>query len=108
MAVVDAILNMASTDCQWHQIPREFPPYSTVRGYFCPWAQDGPLMRINHTLVVVSWERKGREALAELAAGRSKLSSGRISPKASKSSPAAGSLNVPSFGSGYAAASPRI
>lgn len=31
--VVDAILYIASTGCQWRQLPREFPPYSTVRGY---------------------------------------------------------------------------
>jgi len=33
-AVVNAILYMASTGCQWRQLPKEFPPYSTVQGYF--------------------------------------------------------------------------
>ena len=61
-AVVDAILYMASTGCQWRQIPKEFPPYSTVQGYFYRWAHDGTLARINHALVVASRERKGREA----------------------------------------------
>jgi transposase len=31
-AVVDAILYLASTGCQWRQLPKEFPPYSTVQG----------------------------------------------------------------------------
>ncbi|GEO18201.1 hypothetical protein MAE02_58970 [Microvirga aerophila] len=42
-AVVDAILYLASTGCQWRQLPREFPPYSTVQGYFYAWSRDGTL-----------------------------------------------------------------
>ena len=61
-AVVNAILYMASTGCQWRQLPKEFPPYSTVQGYFYRWAQDGTLARINHALVVACRESKGREA----------------------------------------------
>ena len=61
-AVVNAILYLATTSCQWRQLPKEFPPYSTVQGYFYRWAQDGTLARINHALVVASRERKGREA----------------------------------------------
>jgi putative transposase len=33
-SVVNAIFYMASTGCQWRQLPKEFPPYSTVQGYF--------------------------------------------------------------------------
>jgi transposase len=61
-AVVNAILYLATTSCQWRQLPKEFPPYSTVQGYFYRWARDGTLARINHALVVVARERKGREA----------------------------------------------
>jgi transposase len=61
-AVVNAILYLATTSCQWRQLPKEFPPYSTVQGYFYRWARDGTLARINHALVVASRERKGREA----------------------------------------------
>ena len=32
--LVEAILYMASTGCQWRAIPKEFPPCSTVQGYF--------------------------------------------------------------------------
>lgn len=60
--VVDAILYMASTGCQWRQLPRDFPPPSTVQGYFYRWSRDGTLARINHALVVTARERRGREA----------------------------------------------
>ena len=60
--LVNAILYMASTGCQWRQIPKDFPPYSTVQGYFYRWANDGSLVRINHALVAAARERCGREA----------------------------------------------
>src|SRR6202171_352256 len=34
--VIDAILYIASTGCQWRQLPKDFPPYSTVQGYLSP------------------------------------------------------------------------
>lgn len=60
--IVDAILYMATTGCQWRQLPKEFPPYSTVQRYFYRWAQDGTFAKVNHALVVADRERKGREA----------------------------------------------
>jgi putative transposase len=61
-AVVNAILYMASTGCQWRQLPKEFPAYSTVQGYFYHWKHDGTFARINHTLVMDARELAGREA----------------------------------------------
>jgi len=61
-AVVNAILYMASTGCQWRQLPKEFPPYSTVQGYFYRWSREGTLVRINHALVMASREKAGRQA----------------------------------------------
>jgi transposase len=61
-AVVNAILYLASTGCQWRQLPKEFPPYSTVQGYFYAWSRDGTFERINHALVAASREKAGREA----------------------------------------------
>lgn len=60
--VTEAILYMASTGCQWRQIPREFPPYSTVQGYFYDWSRDGTFAQINHVLVMACRERAGRQA----------------------------------------------
>jgi putative transposase len=35
--VVDAIHYMASSGCQWRMLPKDFPPVSTVQGYFYAW-----------------------------------------------------------------------
>jgi len=60
--LVEAILYMASTGCQWRAIPKEFPPYSTVQGYFYAWSRTGLLAQINHLLVVALREKVGRQA----------------------------------------------
>jgi len=61
-AVVDAILFLASTGCQWRQLPKEFPPYTTVQGFFYAWRDEGRWASINHALVMSARERAGREA----------------------------------------------
>jgi transposase len=35
--IVEAILYILATGCQWRALPREFPPFSTVQGYFYAW-----------------------------------------------------------------------
>ena len=61
-SVMDAILYMAATGCQWRQLPKDFPPYSTVQGYFYAWSRSGLLASINHELVMAAREKAGREA----------------------------------------------
>jgi transposase len=61
-AVVEAILYMASTGCQWRAIPKDFPPTSTVQGYFYVWSRMGLLAEINHLLVDALREKTGRQA----------------------------------------------
>ncbi len=60
--VVNAILYMATAGCQWRQLPKDFPPYTTVQNYFYRWSRDGTWVGINHALVMASRERQGREA----------------------------------------------
>ena len=60
--VVEAILYMASTGCQWRAIPKDFPPTSTVQGYFYAWSRTGLLAQINHLLVGALREKVGRQA----------------------------------------------
>ena len=70
--VMNALLYMASSGCQWRLLPREFPPYSTVQGYFYRWRDDGLWATINHHLVMAAREAAGREArtpAAEAATG---------------------------------------
>jgi transposase len=41
--VVDAILYVLRTGCQWRYLPKDFPPKSTVWRYFDAWRRDGTL-----------------------------------------------------------------
>ena len=59
--IVEAILYMLATGCQWRQIPREFAPFTTVQAYFYRFCRDGTLERINHALVMMARELAGRE-----------------------------------------------
>ena len=49
--VVDALLYIATTGYQWRMLPNDFPPVSTVRGYFYAWRDDGLLDEIHQKLV---------------------------------------------------------
>lgn len=60
--VVNAILYMASTGCQWRMLPKDFPPFTTVQNYFYAWRDIGVLRAINNTLVMEARELEGREA----------------------------------------------
>ena len=60
--VMDAILYIGSTGCQWAMLPNDFPPSSTVQRYFYDWRSNGVLEAINHHLVVAAREWEGREA----------------------------------------------
>lgn len=46
-AVMDAILYLASAGCAWRLLPKDFPPLSTVQGYFRDWRDRGLLRAIN-------------------------------------------------------------
>ena len=60
--VVNAILFVATTGCQWRQLPKDFPPYSTVQGYFYAWRDEGRWSSISGMLVMEAREKDGREA----------------------------------------------
>ena len=59
--VVNALLYVLSTGCQWRAIPKDLPPRSTVHGYFDLWTYDGTLERIHHALYVKCREQVERE-----------------------------------------------
>ena len=61
-AVMDAILFMASSGCQWRMLPKDFPPRSTVQGYFYAWRDSRLWEALNHLLVMSARELEGREA----------------------------------------------
>lgn len=41
--VLNAILYVLTTGCQWKQLPKDFPPKSTVHDYFVEWHCEGVL-----------------------------------------------------------------
>lgn len=60
--VVQGLLYMLETGCQWRHLPKDFPPRSTVWEYFDLWSYDGTLARIHEALYVALREAEGREA----------------------------------------------
>lgn len=60
--VVDAILYMATTGCQWAQLPRDFPPPSTVQRYFYGWRDGGLWRTLRFHLALETRELEGRDA----------------------------------------------
>jgi transposase len=60
--VVDGLMDILSTGCQWSALPKDLPPRSTVNDYFRRWDYDGTLDRIHHTLYVKCRELAEREA----------------------------------------------
>jgi putative transposase len=61
-AVVDAILFIASSGCQWRMLPKDFPPRSTGQGSFYDWRDSRLWETLNHLLVMSARELEGREA----------------------------------------------
>jgi len=60
--VINGLLYVLSTGCQWRAIPKDLPPKSTVYDYFDLWDWDGTLDRIHAALYVKCREIAGREA----------------------------------------------
>src|SRR5436190_4829409 len=48
--VLDAILYLLRTGCQWRYLPKDFPPRSTVWRYFDQWRHNGTLDNIHDAL----------------------------------------------------------
>src|SRR5213595_460302 len=60
--VVNGLMYILSTGCQWRAIPKDLPPRSTLYDYFDLWSWDGTLDRIHHALYVACREQGEREA----------------------------------------------
>ena len=60
--VVNGLMYILSTGCQWRAIPKDLPPRSTLHDYFELWEWDGTLGRIHHALYVKCREQVSREA----------------------------------------------
>jgi len=60
--VVNGVMYVLSTGCQWRYIPKDLPPRSTVNDYFCLWSYRGTLEDMHHALYVKCREQAEREA----------------------------------------------
>ena len=64
--VLNAILYVLATGCQWRALPKDFPPRSTVQGYFYSWRDDGTWHLAVAKLVVRARHALGRKAAASV------------------------------------------
>lgn len=60
--IVNGIMYVLSTGCQWRAVPKDLPPRSTLFDYLDLWNYDGTIERIHHALYVKCREMMGREA----------------------------------------------
>lgn len=60
-AVLNAIFYLLQNGCAWANLPKDFPPKSTVFGYFQRFVERGIWARIHDALYVDSRELEGRE-----------------------------------------------
>jgi transposase len=60
--VLNAIFYLLRTGCPWRLLPKEFPPRSTVFGYFRRLWEDGTWPMLHAVLVMAARERAGKEA----------------------------------------------
>jgi len=60
--VMNGLMYVLSTGCQWRAVPKDLPPRGTLYDYFGLWSWDGTLDCIHHTLYVKCREHDEREA----------------------------------------------
>ena len=60
--VMNGVLYVLGTGCQWRALPKDLPPKSTVHEYLMLWDWDGTLERIHHALYLLSRDMEDREA----------------------------------------------
>jgi transposase len=60
--VMNGIMYVLSTGCQWRAVPKDLPARSTLFDYLNLWSYDGTLDRIHHALYLECREQGEREA----------------------------------------------
>jgi transposase len=65
--VVDALLYVVKTGCQWRQLPTNFPPWLSVHQQFRAWRDDGTWERVTKTLREQGRKAGGRNATPTVA-----------------------------------------
>lgn len=62
--ILDAILYVLRSGCQWRMLPLDYPPWQTVYSCFRRWTQRGLLKKIHEQLRATYRQREGREVQA--------------------------------------------
>ena len=65
--VMNAILYVLTTGCQWRQLPKDFPSKSAVHKYLIGLQHDGVLTRIHHELYGQVRRQAGKEPTPTLS-----------------------------------------
>jgi transposase len=60
--IINAILYLNRSGCQWDMLPHDLPPKSTVYGYFAQWRDDGTWQRMMDALRTEVRVASGRDA----------------------------------------------
>lgn len=60
--IINAIFYLTRAGCSWRYLPKEYPPWPTVYGYFRAWRIDGTWQQIHDRLRVDVREQAGRTA----------------------------------------------
>jgi len=59
--VINGILYVTKTGCQWPMLPVDFGPWKTVYGYFNTWSRTGVWSAMRETLIQQERRRQGRK-----------------------------------------------
>ncbi len=78
--VVNAIFYQDRTGCQWRYLPSNFPPWSTIAGYYYRWMRDGTWTRVLDSLR--ESERVRQDKQPEPTAGIVDSQSVKVPPQA--------------------------
>lgn len=65
--IVNAILYVLRTGCQWEMLPHDLPPWRTVYTYFRQWRLDGTWQQLHESLREKLRVKAGREATPSAA-----------------------------------------
>ena len=60
--VVNGLMYILGSGCQWRDIPKDLPPRSKIHDYLDRWTCDGTLDNIHHAPYIKSREQEGRQA----------------------------------------------
>jgi putative transposase len=60
--IVDAIMYITKTGCQWRMLPTDFPKWQLVYYYFRQWSATGLTEEIHDSLVISVREKSGKKA----------------------------------------------